>query len=439
MSIPYSGEPAGTAPSIEIFSPIPPLRTGTAVYISSVLEYIKSVIGAHSNVIIAVDTESFDVFEPAPDEFLGFRVVDYRDLPNVPSQRSTRFYFTANNAYHAYIHRLISGSNSLAQGRIVTVVHDASVFMLSRHMFGLPSEELDATGMEELMRTQFAHRAKGFFESRLGDLLPMNVEYEIHCLGPVLENSHEVWVHSLFALSRLLLENDIPTERLPKLRLASHPLHEIPLTEVRGVGDKRFVIGVFGWVTEPKRIDAILHGLALAIQWLPAGCESRIVLRVVGRKPLDWDYHPARVAGALGIFELVEFIDYPDKDLFEQLQLTCDIILNLRYPSTGETSGTFATARMTGTPIVTSRYHAFHEIGVPGATVSSLPMIERWSIAEIIAIGFQRWCRNEAPGPAPREPSSAAPIEKLLLLEIAEKFELGRSTNMSRLEDEKKG
>ena len=123
-------------PFVEIFSPVPPMRTGPANYLDKVLKRVCAVPGCAARISIAIDPDFIPVGAEAPQSIHGARVEDYRSFSdNVPVGRS-RIFFLANNDHHAYIYSALERQSSLAQGRLISIIHDVSAFMLHRYRLG---------------------------------------------------------------------------------------------------------------------------------------------------------------------------------------------------------------------------------------------------------------------------------------------------------------
>jgi glycosyltransferase involved in cell wall biosynthesis len=244
--------------------------------------------------------------------------------------------------------------------------------------------------------------------------MPDIFEFVTHAQHLALTMTHEIWVHSLFGLVKLLGESTLQASRFPKIRVCRHPEPRATAAPAPRTDDGVFRIGVFGYVTAPKRITSVIRGLALACDRLGAVAKS-IELVVVGRIPQDTIYDPEGEAMRFDVGGQVRFVDYPSADEFSRLQSGCDLIFNLRYPSCGESSGTLASAAASGAAVVTSRYQAFHE--APGdRTVTVLPVFEDWMIASVISDAFLD--RSAVTRQAKHRGQSPAPVEKLLLAEI---------------------
>jgi len=117
-----------------------------------------------------------------------------------------------------------------------------------------------------------------------------------------------------------------------------------------GIPEDAVVFGAFGLVTPEKRIGAVLRALA-------GLAPGRAHLLLAGGTVPHYD--AAAEARALGIAERVHVTGYvPDEELPAHVQ-AADVCLCLRWPTGGETSGTWLRAIAAGKPtVVTDLAHA---------------------------------------------------------------------------------
>lgn len=405
--------------SLELVSPVPPMRTGTANYLDMLVSRVAPVARVHDDVVVVSDPGGVQGAS-LPETLYGVPVVSADDRPPDPPVGVTRIVFLANNPYHIFAHEMLRRQTSRAAGRTIVVLHDPSMFMVHRHM---ANGVVDGFGVEQLIesvQTQLGGAAERQVIRRLNEMLPDVFDHGVHCMGNSLRVADEVWVHSVYAANRILYENDIEMKRLPRIRVCAHPNPESeegsasPDAHAGRPAGATFRIGLFGWVTPPKRVISVLQGLALAIDRLPVEERSKLELMIVGRKPPESSYDPAAEASRLALNEHVQFIDYPDASTFENLIGTCDLIFNLRYPSCGESSGTLASAESISARYVVSRFQSFREAQGAWRYINVAQPYEVWDIAEAVLDAF--YGGDDQRAGVTR--SAIAPVEKLVLSEI---------------------
>src|SRR5207237_4386717 len=109
------------------------------------------------------------------------------------------------------------------------------------------------------------------------------------------------------------------------------------------------VIGLFGFLTSAKRSDIVLAAFAQA-----RARDARLRLLVVGEPAPNVDIAAFQRDG-------VTFTGYVDDEEFAAYFAAVDRLVNLRYPTAGETSGTLIRAFEAGKPVAVSDYAQFAE------------------------------------------------------------------------------
>lgn len=404
--------------SLEIVSPIPPIMTGTASYMKLIGKRIGALLGAlGADVRIVTDADAWardGLPGDFPEWFCGLPVVSHRDVAVDPSSDTTRIYFLANNDKHVFTHEMIARQSAQARGRIISVIHDPSMFMVHRHMARHPELKFDAARLIEATRSQLGASAPTIIRARINECLPDTFDFGTHCMGPALEKSDEIWTHSLYGANRVRFENDFSDSRVKQIRVCAHPTDTVSHAAERHVEEGIFSIGVFGWVTPPKRLDSVLRGLAHALDKMPAEQRAMVRLNVVGKRTPKADYDPEALAMKLGLGEVIRFIDYPSTEEFEARIAASDLIFNLRYPSCGESSGTLASAGHSGVRVVASRYQAFREAEGVWRFVGVAQPYETLEISQAILDAMAEWQQGISFKPAAGS-QPVATIDKLIV------------------------
>jgi len=154
------------------------------------------------------------------------------------------------------------------------------------------------------------------------------------------------------------------------------PLGEIsPATEVGGEP----LIGCFGFLNMNKRIPQLLQAFAAFRQERPG---ARLLL--VGSAGERFDV--GRRLERLGLTEGVERLDYVPEERLWSLMAACDVLVNLRYPTMGETSGSVIRALSLGKPLLVSDVGWFSEL--PDDAVLKIPVDELEVPTLAAALGF---------------------------------------------------
>ena len=186
---------------------------------------------------------------------------------------------------------------------------------------------------------------------------------EVLLIGRLLDASLGIVVHSQAA--RRTVEDYLAARmRRSRVNVAviPHPMQldeVIPMREARvefGLPVEGLVFGVPGMIHRTKEPDLILTAFADVARQLPG---AHLVF--IGQ--IDpHDNWPA-TAKQLGVAQHVTFLDRVDPvGRMHRAMAACDVLINLRKPSLGETSGTAMRALALGRPVVVRDAGWYHEL-----------------------------------------------------------------------------
>ncbi len=312
---------------IALFSPLPPTRTGVAHYASMLLPALREKVD-----VIAISEPLSYPRPPTPDP---------------------RIYFLGNNPHHAWIYEEAMRTPG------VIVLHDLVLHHLIVEMT-LARGDVDgyvaalAANHGEAGAAWARGRAAGLHSEMGNFLMPASVD--------VANRSRAVIVHNHYAADRLRSFGvTAPIHVVP------HPFEPQPSARGRreavraqhGFGINDRVIGLFGFLTSAKRADVVLAAFTQA-----RAQEPRLRLLIVGEPAPNVDVDALRGDG-------ITFTGYVPDDEFAAYFAAVDRLVNLRYPSAGETSGTLVRAFEAGKPVAVSDYAQFAEL--PDDCVVKIP------------------------------------------------------------------
>ncbi len=211
----------------------------------------------------------------------------------------------------------------------------------------------------------------------LDNLLPLLWETQperFPLSGVVLDQARGLIVHSHYVGDRARSAGyegrlwQIPHPVWPSER------HE-PAADVSGAP----LIGCFGYLNMNKRIPQVLEAFASLRRRLPGA-----QLLLVGAAGERFDV--GRRLERLGLTEGVQRLDYVPEERMWSLMAACDVLVNLRYPTMGETSGSVIRALSVGKPLLVSDVGWFSEL--PDDVVLKIPVDEYEVVTLAAAIEF---------------------------------------------------
>lgn len=282
---------------------------------------------------------------PMPPARTGVAHYSSLVLPALPDVDGPPIYHLGNNPFHEAIYRL-----AMREPGII-VLHDV---VLHHLIVEMTLARGDVEGYVNALRASHGAageawargRAMGMHDEIGNFLLPASIE--------IARRSRAVIVHNKWAAERLLSFGvETPVYVVP------HPYVHEPATRVVNVPKGR-IVGLFGFLTAAKRANVVLEAFANARKQ-----DLSLVLLVVGEPAPNIDIDKMRGDG-------IVFTGYvPDED-FASYYAAADRLVNLRYPSAGETSGTLIRALDAEKPVAVSDYAQFAEF--PDDCVFKVPL-----------------------------------------------------------------
>jgi glycosyltransferase involved in cell wall biosynthesis/SAM-dependent methyltransferase len=122
-----------------------------------------------------------------------------------------------------------------------------------------------------------------------------------------------------------------------------------------GLDENTPLIGAFGYLKPYKRIAESLRALRRLVKLNP-----RVRMILVGEPHPD--FHVEQLIRTLGLAEYVRVLGFTPIEEFVEYIGACDIVLNLRYPTVGETSGSLQRALGLGKAVIVSDVGSFAEL-----------------------------------------------------------------------------
>lgn len=304
---------------LALFSPLPPARSGIADYTAALLEPLRR-------------RAQVELFAEPP---AGFAAGRYDAL----------IYQVGNNIHHAPAYR-----TALAHPGVV-VLHEANLHHLVAEM---TIRAGDWDGYLEAVAYEGGEAALA--HARRVQALEAGPDYDgLPMLRRILERSKALIVHSRFVEEKVRATGFTgPVGRIP---------HGAWLVEGDRAGYRRRLgleesvplVGILGFLKPYKRISESLRAFRRLLS-----LEPRAKLILAGEEHPD--LRLGELIEALELEPAVRRLGFTPEEDFTGLLAACDIVLNLRYPTVGETSGTLQRALGMGKAVIVSDVGAFCEL-----------------------------------------------------------------------------
>jgi glycosyltransferase involved in cell wall biosynthesis len=318
---------------VACFTPLQPVKSGISDYNEDLIPYLAEA---------GVDFDFIYEDLPPDNEFV-VRNCEFHKHSDFPSLAASGkydlvVYHIGNHIVHNYMYGYFFDYPGL------TVLHDfvlhhsrLSHYVKSRNLNGY-MKEMDAIGSYDIARIVSSGMGGEFLYYNF----PVNKR--------VIESSRGIIVHNSYL--KQVIENGYPGKEVFHIphNAAKRPVSKNELKKLRakmGIPVDGIVIATFGFMNEAKKINLISMALRQLmpkyrnIYYLICGEDREGVVR------RDYFNYP-------GILERVKVSGYIEgMDRFIEYIELSDIVINLRFPSAGETSGTMIRSMAQGKPVIT--------------------------------------------------------------------------------------
>jgi glycosyltransferase involved in cell wall biosynthesis len=304
---------------IAFFSPMPPAKTGIADYSAALIEPLAL-------------RAKIDVFDHEPSSF-------------DPGRYDIALYQIGNNPHHAFVYR------AAVRHPGVVVLHEATLHHLIDHMF-IGGGDWDGY----LREAEYDGGPAALARARRVRALEVGPDYAgVPMTRRLLENARGAIVHSqgmVAAVRKAGFRG--PVERIPHGAWINGA-DGLAYRERLGVERGAPLIGTFGFLKPYKRIAESLRAFRRLVR-----VEPRAKMILAGEAHPDFPI--ASLVESLGLSASVRVLGFASSEDFTGYMAACDAILNLRYPTAGETSGTLLRALGLGKPVLVSDVGSFREL-----------------------------------------------------------------------------
>ncbi len=303
---------------VAFLSPLPPARSGIADYSEALLAALRPLID------VEVFPSAGPDFDPAPFDLV--------------------LYHIGNNGFHGFVYE-----TALRHPGVV-VLHESNLHHLiadltiRRGDWDAYVRECEYEGGEPARL--FAGKVRRLEAGPDYEGLPMTRR--------LLERSRAVIVHSRFMADQVRAAGfNGPVAVIPHGAWIPEPSraayrHKLGLDELTPL------IGIFGFLKPYKRIPESLRAFRRLLRLVP---NARLIM--VGEPHADFPIEP--MLRSMGLSANVRVFGFAPIEDFTGYLGACDIVLNLRYPTVGESSGTLLRALGLGKAVLVSEIGSFAE------------------------------------------------------------------------------
>ena len=301
------------------FSPMPPSKSGIADYSEALVEHLRTVA-------------EVEVFSSATQTF-------------EPSKFDTAVYHIGNNVYHDFVYETALRCPGIVVMHEANLHHLLADITIKRDNWDAYVAECEYNGGPAALA--FALRVRA---------LEVGPDYEgLPMTRRLYQASRGVIVHSAFMVEEVKRQGfSGPVVQIPHGAWMPQTRRQ-DIRHLLGVDEVTPLIGAFGYIKPYKRIAESLRALRRIVRLDP-----RVRMILVGEPHPDFPVQ--ELIRTLGLEEHVRIIGFVPIEQFVDYMSACDIILNLRYPTVGETSGSLLRSLGLGRAVMVSDIGSFSEL-----------------------------------------------------------------------------
>jgi glycosyltransferase involved in cell wall biosynthesis/SAM-dependent methyltransferase len=303
---------------VAFFSPLPPARSGIADYSEALIQSLEPLV-------------ELEVFADAG------RAYD-------PARFDIALYQLGNNACHDFVYQTALGHPG------VVAMHESNLHHLIAEL------TIKRGDWDAYMRECEYHggAAAGAYAGRVRKL-EVGPDYEgVPMTRRILESARGLVVHSRYMREEMRAAGFTgPVAAIPHgawMPAADRNAYRYRL----GLDEIAPLVGVFGFLKPYKRIAESLRAFRRLVRLVP---NARMIL--VGEPHPEFPLEA--MIGSMGLSANVRVLGFVPIEEFTGYLGACDIVLNLRYPTVGESSGTLLRAMGLGKAVMVSEVGSFQE------------------------------------------------------------------------------
>jgi glycosyltransferase involved in cell wall biosynthesis/SAM-dependent methyltransferase len=303
---------------VAYFSPLPPARSGIADYSEALIEALSPIV-------------SLEVFSRA-------------DQPFDASQFDAILYHVGNNGFHDFVYETALKHPGIVVMHESNLHHLITDLTIRRGDWDAYIAECEYNGGAEARA--YAERVRK---------LEVGPDYEgLPMTRRLLERARAIVVHSRFMETEMRAAGFtgpiavIPHGAWIPVADRNGYRHKLGLDELTPL------VGVFGFLKPYKRIAESLRAFRRLVRLAP---NAKMIL--VGEPHPEFPIEP--MIRSMGLSANVRVLGFTPIDEFVGYLGACDIVLNLRYPTVGESSGTLLRSLGLGKAVLVSEIGSFAE------------------------------------------------------------------------------
>lgn len=332
-------------PRIAWFTPLQPVESGISLYSEDILPPLSRVMDIDVYVdgyrpSVLVESESLHVHDASAFS---------------PDSCDLAVYQVGNSPVHIYMLKHVERHPGLL------VLHDS---MLNHLFIQRAAREGTLLAYREEMAKRYGEDGGKAADRVLKGQAPDDL-FRFPLSERLVDASRATLVHSHYARSQVLARS--PSADVYRVPHGLYLPEQVDRAEARralSIPEDQFLIASISHVNPHKRIDVVLRALKQLRRTVPA--------RLILAGSVSPNYLLGRMINHLGLDQVVETPGYVSDPEARLIAAAANVIVNLRYPTAGETSGSLLHSMAAGRPVLVSQTGSFTE--TPPGTVIPVPV-----------------------------------------------------------------
>ena len=352
---------------IAIFTPLPPIKSGISDYSIDLATTLKE----YCDIIFVIDNSAPN---PKNSELNGINWERLNEFNTSKYRDYIRFYQMGNNIYHEFIFKeLINGKPG------ITLLHDYSIHHLIDTLFVAKKDYLTYSN---LMQEEYGKmglnlallREKGMYDQLCNFILPLNRKIIKYSSGIIVHSKESFDEIKYNYPKKKCIKIPFPVKKIDK-KISDETLTKIK--ESFNLKSNHLIISTLGFATPTKQIPLILQALHKIKKDIP---NFMFIIAGEVSNSLNLDYYIKK----FNLENNVTITNYISLKKFEEIIMISDFIINLRYPSAGETSAVLFRAMQMGKPAIVYNYSSFSDLPEEGSFKIKLDTLKSYDLENAI-------------------------------------------------------
>lgn len=321
-------------------SPFPPELSGISNYSAKLIPEMSKYVQ------VDLITDQIDLNIENKHQY---QIRDFRYLQKNFSSYKEVFYNIGNNPIHKSTYKFA------IQNPGTVILHDLYIQPFLEHSFLRSENSKERQLFYDVFVNNYGYRLKEI-QNKTTHGIPSDL-WKYMCSDELVRNTKRTIVHSRWAKRQF--SDNLPVEVIPHRTevLRSPPLDEInSFKRLHNIQDSNIVFSVLGFLNKNKQLDGVYKSIKILRS------KGYPILLLFGGELSEEICLDKNLIRDLKNEFWIKITGHLDDNSYKQALFSSDLIVNLRYPSMGETSGILIEAISGNIPILIINQNQYSEL-----------------------------------------------------------------------------